>query len=163
MRLLLFLALLLAAAPAGAQPPAADRAPRLTGGDVTVPDFRFRAGETLPELRLHYATLGTPRRDAAGNIVNAVMVLHGTGGSGRQFLAPQFANELYGRRGRRGTGRQQQGEGGDPHQAAQSFDSFSPFSALSRSSFETSKPCFSSPATIFASPSVSAQNIGPPR
>ena len=67
-----------------------------TEGDVTLANFRFRSGETLPELRMHYATLGTPRRDAAGNIVNAVMVLHGTGGSGRQFLAPQFANELYG-------------------------------------------------------------------
>ena len=94
MRLLLLLALLLAAAPAAAQQP--DWASRLTEGDVTLANFRFRSGETLPELRMHYATLGTPRRDAAGNIVNAVMVLHGTGGSGRQFLAPQFANELYG-------------------------------------------------------------------
>lgn len=91
--LLLFIALLFAA-PAAAQP--TDWASRLIEGDVTVPNFRFRSGETLPELRLHYATLGTPRRDAAGNIVNAVMVLHGTGGSGRQFLAPQFADELYG-------------------------------------------------------------------
>jgi homoserine O-acetyltransferase len=71
-------------------------ASRLTEGDVTLRDFRFRSGEALPELRMHYATLGTPRRDAAGNITNAVMVLHGTGGSGRQFLAPQFADELYG-------------------------------------------------------------------
>ena len=59
-------------------------------------DFRFRSGETLAELRIHYATLGTPRRDAPGRIDNAVMVLHGTGGSGRQFLQPQFADELYG-------------------------------------------------------------------
>jgi homoserine O-acetyltransferase len=95
-RLFLFIALLLGAIPAAAQPPATDYAARLTEGDVTVPNFRFRSGETLPELRLHYATLGTPRRDAAGTIVNAVMVLHGTGGSGRQFLAPQFAGELYG-------------------------------------------------------------------
>ncbi len=94
MRLLLFLALLLAAAPAAAQQP--DWASRLTEGDVAFENFRFRSGETLPELRMHYATLGTPRRDAAGHIVNAVMVLHGTGGSGRQFLAPQFADELYG-------------------------------------------------------------------
>ena len=89
----LALALLFLAVPAAAQ---TDWAARLTEGDVTLADFRFRSGETLPELRLHYATLGTPRRDAGGNIVNAVMVLHGTGGSGRQFLQPQFADALYG-------------------------------------------------------------------
>ena len=65
-------------------------------GDFVVRDFRFRSGETLPELRLHYATLGTPARDAKGHVTNAVMVLHGTGGSGRQFLRPQFADELFG-------------------------------------------------------------------
>jgi homoserine O-acetyltransferase len=59
-------------------------------------DFRFRSGETLPELRLHVLTLGRPARDARGEVTNAVLVLHGTGGSGRQFLAPQFAGELYG-------------------------------------------------------------------
>ena len=85
--------LLFAAAPAAAQ---TDWAARLTEGDVVLRDFRFRSGETLAELRMHYATLGTPRRDRAGRIVNAVMVLHGTGGSGRQFLQPQFADELYG-------------------------------------------------------------------
>jgi homoserine O-acetyltransferase len=75
---------------------ATDYASQLTEGDVTLRDFRFASGEALPELRIHYATLGTPRRDAAGRIVNAVMALHGTGGSGRQFLQPQFADELYG-------------------------------------------------------------------
>lgn len=88
-----FLLLLVLAAPASAQ---TDWAARLTEGDVALRDFRFRSGETLPELRMHYATLGTPHRDARGRIDNAVMVLHGTGGSGRQFLAPQFADELYG-------------------------------------------------------------------
>ncbi len=94
-RLTLFLLAWLgtAAAPALAQ---TDYASRLTEGDVMLRDFGFGTGETLPELRIHYATLGTPRRDAAGRIVNAVMVLHGTGGSGRQFLQPQFADELYG-------------------------------------------------------------------
>ena len=58
------LLLLLAAAPAAAQ---TDWAARLTEGDVTLRDFRFRSGETLPELRIHYATLGTPHRDAAGH------------------------------------------------------------------------------------------------
>jgi homoserine O-acetyltransferase len=91
-RLLAFL-LLLCASPALAQ---TDWAARLAEGEVTLSDFHFRSGETLPALRIHYATLGTPHRDAAGHIDNAVMVLHGTGGSGRQFLAPQFADELYG-------------------------------------------------------------------
>lgn len=65
-------------------------------GDVTLKDFRFRSGETLPELRIHYTTLGNPHRNPAGQIDNAVMVLHGTGGTGQQFLRPQFADELYG-------------------------------------------------------------------
>jgi homoserine O-acetyltransferase/O-succinyltransferase len=93
MRLLIMLFALLAGAPAVAQ---TDYAARLAEGDVALRDFRFRSGETLPELRIHYATLGTPHRNARGEIDNAVMVLHGTGGSGRQFLAPQFADLLYG-------------------------------------------------------------------
>lgn len=84
---------LLGAAPADAQ---TDYAAQLTEGDAVLRDFRFRSGEAMAELRIHYATLGTPRRDAQGRIANAVMVLHGTGGSGRQFLSPQFAQELYG-------------------------------------------------------------------
>jgi len=63
-------------------------------GDFVARDFRFRSGEVLPELRLHYTTLGEPKRDASGRVTNAVMVLHGTGGTGRQFLSPQFADEL---------------------------------------------------------------------
>src|SRR5665213_506163 len=54
------------------------------------------SGESLPELRIHYTTLGTPARDASGRITNAVLVLHGTGGSGHQFLRAQFAGELFG-------------------------------------------------------------------
>jgi homoserine O-acetyltransferase len=64
--------------------------------DYVAKDFKFRSGETLPELRLHYRTLGKPVRDAQGHTTNAVLILHGTGGSGQQFLAPQFAGELYG-------------------------------------------------------------------
>ena len=64
--------------------------------DVLLKDFRFASGETLPELRIHYTTLGHPHRNAVGDIDNAVMVLHGTGGTGQQFLRPQFADELYG-------------------------------------------------------------------
>jgi homoserine O-acetyltransferase len=93
MRWLTFLLLVLLAGPAWAQ---TDYASRLTEGDVTLRNFRFGSGERLPELRIHYATLGTPHRNARGEIDNAVMVLHGTGGSGRQFLQPQFADELYG-------------------------------------------------------------------
>jgi homoserine O-acetyltransferase len=70
--------------------------PPTTPGDVVLKDFKFRDGETLPELRLHYATLGQPARDAAGHVTNAVLLLHGTGGSGAQFLQPQFAGELFG-------------------------------------------------------------------
>ena len=65
-------------------------------GSFVVHNFRFASGEVLPELRLHYRTLGQPRRDAAGRVRNAVLVLHGTGGSGAQFLSPLFAGELYG-------------------------------------------------------------------
>jgi len=96
-RILFTLAALLLAAPAAAQQaPRSDYAARLHEGDVTLKDFRFRSGERLAALRIHYATLGRPHRDARGAIDNAVMILHGTGGSGRQFLAPQFAGELYG-------------------------------------------------------------------
>ena len=69
--------------------------PPLQPHDFTIRDFHFRSGETLPELKLHYYTLGQPRNDAAGHIVNAVLILHGTGGSGRQFVAPQFADVLF--------------------------------------------------------------------
>ena len=65
-------------------------------GDFVVRDFRFRTGETLSQLRLHYRTLGQPRRGADGSPDNGVLILHGTGGTGRQFLAPQFAGELFG-------------------------------------------------------------------
>jgi len=97
MRLFVLLVFVVLGTSAAAQTAATpDYGARLTEGDVTLRNFRFRSGETMPELRMHYATLGTPRRDASGRIVNAVMVLHGTGGSGRQFLQPQFAGELYG-------------------------------------------------------------------
>jgi homoserine O-acetyltransferase len=65
-------------------------------GNFTVRDFRFKSGESLPELRLHYTTFGTPSRNAQGQVTNAVLIMHGTGGSGKNFLAPQFAAELFG-------------------------------------------------------------------
>jgi len=100
--MLLFLAALVAQAPAatpsgwGAPAPASTKVWPTRESDVVLKDFRFRSGESLPELHIHYTTLGTPHRNAVGAIDNAVMVLHGTGGSGKQFLRPQFADELYG-------------------------------------------------------------------
>lgn len=64
--------------------------------DYIARDFQFRSGERLDEVRIHYQTLGRPHRGRGGRIDNAVLLLHGTGGSGRQFLAPQFAGELFG-------------------------------------------------------------------
>jgi homoserine O-acetyltransferase len=70
--------------------------PAVTEGDVVIKDFAFRDGAKIGELRLHYRTMGKPARDAKGHVINAVMILHGTGGTGAQFLAPQFAGELFG-------------------------------------------------------------------
>ncbi len=65
-------------------------------GDYTAAGFTLASGQSLPELRMHYRTLGQPRRGADGRIENAVLLLHGTGGTGAQFLSPQFAGELFG-------------------------------------------------------------------
>jgi homoserine O-acetyltransferase/O-succinyltransferase len=65
-------------------------------GDFVLRDFHFRSGETLPELRIHYRTLGRPERDARGVVRNAVLIIHGTTGSGAQFIRPEFAGELFG-------------------------------------------------------------------
>jgi homoserine O-acetyltransferase len=65
-------------------------------GDVLLRDFRFASGETLPELRIHYRTIGKPERDRNGTVTNAVLITHGTGGTGSQFLRPEFAGELFG-------------------------------------------------------------------
>jgi homoserine O-acetyltransferase/O-succinyltransferase len=70
--------------------------PAPTPGDYVIRDFRFASGETLAELRIHYRTLGTPRRDAQGVVRNAVLILHGTTGAGGNFLRPEFAGELFG-------------------------------------------------------------------
>jgi homoserine O-acetyltransferase/O-succinyltransferase len=82
-----------AAVPAPSARPAA--AP--VEADCTFHDFKFGDGEVLPELRLHYITLGSPERNAAGVVRNAVLILHGTTGSGRAFLADTFAGQLFGR------------------------------------------------------------------
>jgi homoserine O-acetyltransferase len=75
--------------PAGSAPP--------IDGDYVVHDFHFASGEMLPELRLHYTTLGKPRRDAHGRVNNAILILHGTGGSGRSLLNDHFAGVLFGK------------------------------------------------------------------
>src|SRR5436190_19179360 len=74
----------------GAEYPAPNEA------DFIVRDFHFTAGETMPELRLHYRTLGQPMKDANGVTQNAVLIMHGTTGSGAQFIRPEFAGELFG-------------------------------------------------------------------
>lgn len=64
-------------------------------GDAVLRNFVFASGERLPEVKMHYRTLGTPRRDSAGRVTNAVLIMHGTTGTGEQFLQPQFAHELF--------------------------------------------------------------------
>src|SRR5882757_622210 len=91
-RILLFLASALAAIVASA----ADY-PTPTEADFTIRDFKFQSGETLPELRIHYRTLGTPQKDPQGKTTNAVLIMHGTTGSGAQFIRPEFAGELFGK------------------------------------------------------------------
>lgn len=64
-------------------------------GTVTLRDFKFGSGETLPELKLHYLTLGTAHRNAAGHVDNAVLLLHGTGGNAHSLLNPIFSDVLF--------------------------------------------------------------------
>jgi len=79
-------------------PTVADAAdyPKPNEGNFALRDFKFASGETLPELRLHYRTLGKAVRDDKGVTRNAVLIMHGTTGSGAQFLRPEFAGELFG-------------------------------------------------------------------
>ncbi|MBV9408834.1 MAG: alpha/beta fold hydrolase [Candidatus Eremiobacteraeota bacterium] len=74
---------------------AADAWPTPTDGTYVVPSFQFADGETLANLKLHYVTLGTPHRNAAGHVDNAVLILHGTGGDTNQFLRDIFAGVLF--------------------------------------------------------------------
>ena len=89
--LVAFVAMLGGGGSAGAQPALATQ-----NGDFVVKAFRFHTGEVLPELRLHYTTLGAAHRGTDGRVDNAVLVLHGTGGDGHQFLRAQFSGELFG-------------------------------------------------------------------
>jgi len=71
--------------------------PNQREADFVLKDFRFGSGETLPELRMHYITLGIARRNAAGEITNGVILLHGTSGSSSSWLARPLADELFGK------------------------------------------------------------------
>ena len=88
LRLAFLLLAVLAASALPAQTP--------TEGDALLRNFRFQSGETMAELRIHYRTYGAPRRDAAGVVRNAVLITHGTTGSGGQFVTPVFADQLFG-------------------------------------------------------------------
>ncbi len=70
--------------------------PNQTDGCFVMPGFRFRSGDVLPGFRLQYLTLGTPKRDSSGHVVNAVLMLHGTTSTSRHFLRPSVAKELFG-------------------------------------------------------------------
>jgi len=94
MRIAIAVAVLCYASTAIGQTTAAYPEPR--EGDYVIHDFAFKSGETLRELRIHYTTIGTPARVGNGPVRNAVLILHGTTGSGRGFLTPAFASRLFG-------------------------------------------------------------------
>ena len=70
--------------------------PAPTEGDFVIRNFKFSSGESSPELRIHYRTIGKPAKDERGVVRNAVLITHGTTGSGAQFIRPEFAGELFG-------------------------------------------------------------------
>ena len=79
----------------GGSPVGAATYPPPVEGDHVIKNFRFATGEVLPELRIHYRTIGTPQRDPAGVVRNAVLILHGTSGTSAGFLEPTFAGQLF--------------------------------------------------------------------
>src|ERR1043165_7956194 len=97
-RILLILIIIVATSPLAFSQTTPERQrnyPAPVEGDYTINDFKFRSGETLPELKLHYLTIGKPVKES-GVTRNAVLIMHGTGGTGTQFLSPQFADILFG-------------------------------------------------------------------
>jgi homoserine O-acetyltransferase len=70
--------------------------PAPTEADYVIRDFKFTSGETMPELKIHYRTIGKPVKNDKGIVQNAVLITHGTTGSGAQFIRPEFAGELFG-------------------------------------------------------------------
>jgi homoserine O-acetyltransferase/O-succinyltransferase len=96
---ILIAATLLFGVPALCQTTTSNSAPTkvwpVADGVLTLPSFHFGTGEILPELKLHYLTLGTPHRNAAGHVDNAVLLLHGTGGNAHSLLNPLFSDVLF--------------------------------------------------------------------
>jgi homoserine O-acetyltransferase/O-succinyltransferase len=96
-RMILSLALLAAwAIPFGEAQESSNQQTGPREADYVVHNYHFESGETMPEVRLHYITFGTPAKNAQGHTTNAVLILHGTSGSGTQFLRPMFQNVLFG-------------------------------------------------------------------
>src|SRR5579863_7158707 len=92
--LVLFLA---TASFANAQKTTATTYPNQTEGDFKIKNFPFQTGETtLPELNIHYITIGQPIKDNSGKVTNAVLIMHGTTGSGTNFLSTLFGGNLFG-------------------------------------------------------------------
>ena len=79
-----------------ASPAQAQRSPAPVEDDFIISDFHFQSGEVLPQLRVHYRTIGKPLKDGSGVVRNAVLIGHGTGGAGSSFLTRQFADVLFG-------------------------------------------------------------------
>jgi len=80
---------------AGAAANAAGPEARPLEGDYVIHDFHFASGEVLPELRMHYTYLGKPKKDVLGRVTNAVLIMHGTGGSGRSLINERFSGVLF--------------------------------------------------------------------
>jgi homoserine O-acetyltransferase len=72
------------------------RYPAPVEADFVVKGFTFASGDSTPEVRLHYRTVGQPRKDADGVVRNGVLILHGTGGTGRGFLGEGYGGRLFG-------------------------------------------------------------------
>ena len=90
------IAILLLLATATFAQQATQQVPQPEEHDFVTRNFKFRDGESLPEVKIHYSTYGKPQTDAQGRTTNAVLILHGTGGTGKQFVRPSFAGVLFG-------------------------------------------------------------------
>jgi homoserine O-acetyltransferase len=80
-----------------ARPANATEYPAPVNGEYVLRDFHFESGESSPALRMHYRSVGAAQRDSNGRVTNAVIILHGTTGSGAQFIRAEFAGELFGK------------------------------------------------------------------
>ncbi|MFM8536144.1 MAG: alpha/beta fold hydrolase [Acidimicrobiia bacterium] len=93
-RFLTVLVVLSVAVTATAQPAAY---PAPVEADFVAKDFAFENGERMAEVKIHYRTVGTPRKDASGVVRNGVLILHGTGGTGGGFVSNSYAGRLFGK------------------------------------------------------------------